>query len=957
MTSFIRAASRLVARASLAAVLLSFAAFTAWTAGDLLGQPPPQKKPRVEEEEETPKAKKPAKKPRVEEEETPRTKTPGKKKHVEEEEESPRKKPKRKVIRVEEDEDPKAKSTPNRPNTSAASGDLNQLAEQATHPAVKKLFLALAVPHDYVVFKRTPGVTVNGERTQLTENVEPIALYLGNNPSRYRRERIRFTPLTRDWQRGRPFEPNLDRLELVQPYELIAQDKVNRFLKAVSDPEDSDAPHSLSRYDKLIVAEQALSAVLRWHESARQTGKRSGEEWASVEKSLRKQLLDDVLLEEMKVLAQTKDWDHVLELAQRLAITYPDPVERQRIFRPVADMIRAALRDPTGSEEKKQLARERLRKLERQYPGSPAFQPLGDTLRGEAEGLLKAGRAAWANKNEPLARVYLLKAQKTWPELPELRAFEIELDREHPTLHVGVRGLLPRYFSPAWACTENEHRAVDLLFESLVKLIPDEAGGFRYRPALSESRPKVVPLGRQFELPRDALWSNKKTINSTDVDFSLRSLRNGWGVGRSRVWGDLLDACETRNPFRVTLRLKQGFLAPLALMTFKVLPSGQEVNTEEFAQHPITSGPFLLDLARQSDEFNRPCLFFKANPYYGLRPTKRDTPHIQEIRFYTYTDAVKELASGKLEGVKLDLVLDLTAEEAQTLEKQYEVPKPSPKVPNRRIYFLAINNRKIPDARLRRALAFAIDRESLLTKHFRVGLNAWFVPTWAFAGLNRHFRAGLEELHRPLNGPFPAGSWVCKRKGSDPANKADLDLYDADRAKNLSVGVEKPAGLKLKYPQGQPALDEAMKELSEQVKSLTGVVLEPVACDPYQLRKAVEQRHDYDVAYYHYDFPDESYWLAPLLGPPSRVDGNKNIFNFANAKITNIVNEAECYRDFTMVREYQWTLHKMLRDEMPFIPLWQLDPLLAYRREVRPAALDAQRVFRNIEDWRLRQRR
>ena len=191
-----------------------------------------------------------------------RAKTPGnKKKHVEEKEESARNRPKRKVIRVEEEEEPKANAKSKRADGLAASGDLNQLAEHATHPAIKKLFLSLAVPHDLVVFKPTPGVTVNGERKQDGEKVEPISLYLGNNPSRYRRERIRFIPLTHDGKRGRPFEPNLDHLQLVWPYEEIAQDKVSRFLQAKFDQEDPDAP-ALSRYEKLVAAEQVLSAVL-----------------------------------------------------------------------------------------------------------------------------------------------------------------------------------------------------------------------------------------------------------------------------------------------------------------------------------------------------------------------------------------------------------------------------------------------------------------------------------------------------------------------------------------------------------------------------------------------------------------------------------------------------------------------------------------------------------------------
>jgi ABC-type transport system substrate-binding protein len=906
MTGTSRSVSLLLVRAGLAVVVLSIAGFAVWTVGDLLGQAPAQKKPRKEEEEEPPK--------------TSRTK------------------PKRNVIHVEDDDDSKTKPRASRPGEPEASGDLNQLAEQTTQPRIKNLFRSLAVPYDFAMFRQNSGVTVNGEPPPREMKIEPTPLYLGKDPRRYSREHIMFTQLTDSWQRGKSFDPHVYQLEAVRPYEEIAQDKVRRFLETTNDRDDAAAGSSPSRYEKLVAAEQVLRFVLGWHQSARQTDKRKGKEWEAVESSLRKQLLDAVLLEQMKVLVQDEEYERVLDLAPRLAATYPDRDDRERIFRPVAEMVRRALRDPKLPDDKKQQARDRLRDLEIDFPGSEVLQPISDTLRSEAKDLLDQAKAALKDKNEDQARRLLRSAQKAYPQLPELGAFAIELNREHPILRVGVRGQLPQYFSPAWACTDNERRAVELLFESLVKLVPDEEGGFRYRPALAESLPRVVPLGRQFQLPQNAFWSNGTALSSTDITSSLRLLQGGTGVGLSPVWGEPLDAAkgEEKDPFQVALRLRQGFIDPLALMTYKIVPDGQLVNSEEFARNPVTSGPYHLEGQRRRDDADREGLFFAANPSYGLRPAKHGAPHIEKIRFYVYTSsAEEELRSGKL-----DLVLDLTAKEAQQLlEKQsagrlpIKVPLSSSAVPNRRIYFLAINNRKLPDVKLRRALAFAIDREALLDKHFRGDLKT--------------------QVHRALNGPFPAGSWACEPSLARP-NKKSLDIFDADAAKNLIQGVEKPAGLKLKYPRDNPGGEDAMRDLCAQVKDLTGVILEPVPCDPYQLREDVEQRQIYDLAYYHYDFPDDSYWLAPLLGQPARADGVVNMFRFINADITRLVAETDSYRDFAVVQKYQRMIHKRLFEEMPFIPLWQLDPLLAYRLELEPNGLDPLLVFNNVEEWRVK---
>jgi ABC-type oligopeptide transport system substrate-binding subunit len=941
----------LAARTSLGVVALSLALLVAWTAGDLWGQSSAranaaftQKKQRVEEEEEAPKTKPPAKKPRVkeEEEETPKTKTPpAKKPRAEEEEDAPKKQPKRKVIRVEEEEGPVVRPGGADPDAPAA-GDLRQLAAQAKHPGVRSLFFELSVPHDHVVFRKPQGVTVSGRASQNEFDVEPIPVFLGTNPGNYKGKPLTLHSLV-NGKRGGTVNGSLKNIEYVRCYEDFAQGKLSEFFNERYDQKPKENKEYLSHFDTLIVAEQALSAVLRWHESARQTGGRTGKEWEPIEAALRKRLLDDVLLKQMAVLVESGDWDKVVALARRLAVIYPDKADRERIARPVADLIQSALKDPTAGEKQKELARKRLVELEQEFPDNPVFKPLSDGLHKQAQALLDAARELGKEKRDPEKErqiaEYLRQAEEIWPQLPGLHSFKIERSLEHPVLRVGVRGQLPRYLSPALACTDAELRAVELLFESLVKMAPDESGAFRYRPGLAEHRPKVVPLGRQFQLPRNALWSNNQRLDAGDIRVTVQRLKAGMGVGRSRAWGELLDRVEVKgDPYQVTLRMHQGYLDPLALMTFKILPQGQAVDSEEFAKKPVCSGPFRLDPSRRSDEDNRECVFFVANPLYGSRPGKRELPRIQEIRFYSCADAVADLTSGKV-----DLVLDLTAAEADQLRQKASeigvvVPTPSPQTPNRRIYFLAINQSKLPSAAVRKALAHAINREKLLDDHFR--------------GSDKR-----QKIHKALNGPFPAGSWACNPNLTNRREKGSLDLFDADLARTLFPKQGGTIGpLKLKYPQGDPGLEKAMKDLCDQVKGTMGLVLEPTPCDPYQLREDVELTQSYDVAYYHYDFPDETYWLSPLLGPPPREGADSNMFKFTDIKIQPALKEAMGYRDFAKVRKLQWALHDSLFREMPFVPLWQLDSLLAYGSAVDPSGLDSVLVFTNIEQWRLRRK-
>ena len=136
-----------------------------------------------------------------------------------------------------------------------------------------------------------------------------------------------------------------------------------------------------------------------------------------------------------------------------------------------------------------------------------------------------------------------------------------------------------------------------------------------------------------------------------------------------------------------------------------------------------------------------------------------------------------------------------------------------------------------------------------------------------------------------------------------------------------------------------------MKELCEQVHSAINVTLTPLAVPPAELRHDVETTYSYDLAYYHYDFPDDVYWLGPLLDPHGQ-----NYMGY-NGDLIPVIRDKSRHRDFPRARQYAHILHdRFLNEEMPFIPLWQLDALsvISNRVEIPKADLpfDPVRVSR-----------
>jgi ABC-type oligopeptide transport system substrate-binding subunit len=810
--------------------------------------------------------------------------------------------------------------------------DLKQAAHDAKHVAVRKIYNDLSVPHDLVIYKN---------KDRAPQRIQPLEQYIGSRVENLRAS-IDVVPLEDEWKPGKQLTVGPAVLESVRHYEQLARSAVNDLLR------DETLTHEL----RLAAAEQILSVAMTYNASSRK-----GDAWKGEETAL-KELMAEVLLRQ---LAELRDWDETADLALRLANYYSEQEEtrrdatRVRVAVTLTELLNRAASEPTAATSKLREVRRLARQLVDQYPNNDKTKLAATTLRRQAQSLFEQSRKLFDEKKLADAEELLSQAEDTDSLLPELRDFRRKLNESNPILRVAVREL-PRYLSPGWATTDSELRAVELLFESLVKVVPAPDGSMQFRPSLADGRPRIVTLGRQFHIPRGALWSpdkdnKEKEITPADVRYSVELLKKG-ADGRHPAYGDLLEDLEVSDPTRVTLSLKEGFLEPLAMMTFKLVPDGTKAEDEALAKAPIGSGPFRF--GGDGDEPGRgKYVSFVSNPTYGSRPGKNGKPRIREIRFYVVADPVKELKEGRI-----DLALDLTAKQRATLaqEKRVFVPTFStlpnrPPELNRRIWFLAINHKgttTLSSADCRRAVNLAINREELLNEHFRKGAD---IP-----------------VHRSINSPFPAGSWASK---AAQAGRANLDPFDKtlatelfDKALGASGGKVK---LQLKYPAGDAHVADALNDLRKQVlaASKDRLDLEPTPLDPHRLRDEIKAGQ-FDIAYWRYDYPDDTYWLTPLLG---RRPGD-NMLGYHGADLQSGIQRVQGRRDFERVRELTADVQRVFDADMPLVPLWQLDPLSAYRADLEPMIHDRrlndeQRkelervpydpllVFTDVENWRL----
>ncbi len=677
------------------------------------------------------------------------------------------------------------------------------------------------------------------------------------------------------------------------PDEQAALDEIEQFLKQPT-------------LDKLKAAEKTLVRLGRLHESQR--------------------LADKLLEVRRRYLALAREeardapaWAEVLALADTWLALYPAAPVLREVKSLWARYGESRIKDGDWPGAARMLTR-----IDAQFVGSPQADALRTALRSRAETLAKE---AWDLADDQGIR-HLQEALSLWPRLPGVRDELAKRKKMYKVLIVGVRQL-PENLSPATAWTDAEKQASALLFESLVRPHADEVVGQHYDPLLAKELPVTSGLSRRFDLVRQAYWSDGERLTSADIRHTAQLLSQS---GEGSVWRDLYQVPRFEgDPFRLTFTLRQGFWDPLDPLCFKVLPQQfrgkplPRADDPEFAKAPVGSGPYFY--AGRKKEGQRTFAVFQANPYYERNLA------IREVRLFAWSDPVKDLGAPVPH-----LVLEVPAKEFDSVRQAGYADLRT--LPNRRVYFLAVNHRvsALANPDLRRALAHAVNREKILADHFRG-------PSAA-------------KGYDPLSGPFPPQCWAwCPppRVPEDPLQPELARSFARKAAKDLG-----PIRLSLKYPADAPAVKEACAALADQVAKVFAHVgtkidlkLEPLA--PQQMRAALHRR-DFELAYHHWDYGDDHFWLWPLFDPhPDALGpGGSNYLGYDNdAKLQSLFRAALSQRHFPTVRDLYHALHAHLYERMPLIPLWQLPSNIAVHAALTAVDLDPLQVFSSIAEWKL----
>jgi peptide/nickel transport system substrate-binding protein len=295
-------------------------------------------------------------------------------------------------------------------------------------------------------------------------------------------------------------------------------------------------------------------------------------------------------------------------------------------------------------------------------------------------------------------------------------------DRSPGTIQVDIE-TSPTSTDPRFATDALSSRINELIFDSLVKT--DRNGQFVGHLADRIERPSTTEI--VFHLKHGVRFSDGRELTARDVLFTYNSILAPESMSPKRAGLEQLKSIDAPDDYTVVMTTARPYAPALELATEGIVPAGTPLPAKQSAAAPIGSGPFrMVDYTR--DEAIR----LDRNPYYPHPPAAAQSVLVKIVPDPTVR--ALELAEGVCDfsgnNIEYDVLPWLAAH--QSLEVS--------KTPGTTYKYLSFNFRdpRLRDLRVRRAIAYAIDRNiivnTMLRGTGRIATGMLSPENWAYYG-------------------------------------------------------------------------------------------------------------------------------------------------------------------------------------------------------------------------------
>jgi peptide/nickel transport system substrate-binding protein len=311
----------------------------------------------------------------------------------------------------------------------------------------------------------------------------------------------------------------------------------------------------------------------------------------------------------------------------------------------------------------------------------------------------------------------------------------------------------PLSTDPRFGTDATSSRINELVFDSLVKI--DRNGQLTGHLADSIERPSATEI--VFHLRHGVRFSDGRELTARDVKFTYDSILAPESMSAKRASFEKLESIEAPGQYTIVMTTARPYAPALELATEGIVPAGTPLPSKASAPAPPGSGPFRMT-AYTRDEAVR----LERNPYY---PNPPGTPRSilfkvvpdPTVRALELAERVCDFSGNNIQ----DDVLPWLAE-----RRFLEISK----TPGTTYRYLSFNFRNpgLRDVHVRRAIAYAIDRTTIVSTILRgtarVATGLLSPESWAYYGDVTGYSYDLQRARQQLDqAGYPAGSGGLRR--------------------------------------------------------------------------------------------------------------------------------------------------------------------------------------------------
>lgn len=462
---------------------------------------------------------------------------------------------------------------------------------------------------------------------------------------------------------------------------------------------------------------------------------------------------------------------------------------------------------------------------------------------------------------------------------------------------------------PAMSTNITDKHVATAIFDTL--LIRDN--DMTVQPNVAVRWEAVDPLTWEFELRPGITFTNGEPLNAEavkftidrilDPDFNAPSFAQFTAIERVDVIDELTVHIVTSEPYPVL---------PAVMAELWIVPPGyvQEVGKEAFGQQPIGSGPFkLVDWVR--DEH----IILEANPDYW-----NGAPNLSRVTFKPVPEQGARITM--LQAGDAHIVAGIPPYMVAQLESHPDIRIAT--APGARSYFVGINtlaDSPLKDPKVRQALNYAVDVETIID-------------------------TTLEGYGQRL-----ASLLTPRQVGFDP----DLEAYpyDPDRARQLLAEAGYPDGFTVRFeaPNGRYPMDrEVAQTIAGQLEQIgLDVDLQVMEWGTYvnQFREKPEEEMA-PLYFLGWSIPtfDADAILFALARP------GQTYSRYHNPEVADLLLEARYEIDAERRVQLYHEALAIMREDAPFIWLYQMDDIYGIRADVDWEPRSDERIYLDKADIR-----